>query len=133
MPSSLTLCWRFCPSNTVIVSPSLTPTTLPMTVCGCHVGSKSEIRVGVGDDGAINTAELVGGGSIALQPTSNRPKTHAAHLFGLPDLSGSSVISLRGLRRLCARLEFLSCIVVFRGCGPAELYMLQLVRKEQRK
>src|SRR5215475_9077032 len=115
MPSSLTLCWRFCPSNTVIVSPSLTPTTLPMTVCGCHVGSKSEIRVGVGDDRAINTAELVGGGSIALQPTSNRPKTHAAHLFGLPDLSfGSSVIcSLRGFCRLCALSELLSGVGKF--------------------
>src|SRR5215475_12133254 len=91
MPSSLTLCWRFCSSNTVMVSPSLTPTTLPMMVCGCHVGSKSEIKVGVGDDRAINTAELVGGGSIALQPTSNRPKTHAAHFFGFPDLSDKSV------------------------------------------
>src|SRR5262245_46870932 len=93
MPSRRILCWRLSASNTVIVSPSLTPTTLPIMVCGCHVGSKLEIRVGVGDDRAINTAELVGGGSIALQATSNRPKTHAAHLFGLPDLSfGSSVI-----------------------------------------
>jgi hypothetical protein len=56
-------------------------------------GVDSEIRVGVGDDKAINTAKLLGGGSVAPQPASNRPKTHAAHLFGLPDLSSSSVIA----------------------------------------
>src|SRR5262245_66205065 len=94
MPSRRILCCRLLASRTVIVSPSLTPTTLRVMVYGCHVGSYSEIRVGVGDDRAINTAELPGGGSIALQPTSNRPKTHAAHFFGFTDLSfGSSVMA----------------------------------------
>src|SRR5262249_54102015 len=49
-------------------------------------GVDSEIRVGVGDDKAINTAKLLGGGSVAPQPASNRPKTHAAHFFSFPVL-----------------------------------------------
>src|SRR5262245_59967959 len=110
MPSRRILCCRLLASRTVIVSPSLTPTTLPIMVCGCHVGSYSEIRVGVGDDRAINTDELVGDGSVAPQPTSNRPKTHATIRFigvnPFPALSGESVIaSLHGLRRFCALLE----------------------------
>src|SRR5262245_59240814 len=49
-------------------------------------GVDSEIRVGVGDDKAINTAKLLGGGSVAPQPASNSPKTHAAHFFSFPAL-----------------------------------------------
>jgi hypothetical protein len=58
------------------------------------VGANLAVWAAVGADRAINTAKLVGSGSAALQPTSNRPKSHAAHFFSFPALSGSSVIVL---------------------------------------
>jgi hypothetical protein len=72
-------------------------------------GADSEVMVGVGDDRAINTAKLVGGGSAALQPIINRPKAHAAPFFSFPAMLGSLVIcSLRTIPRLpvSSRLRF---------------------------